>query len=128
MPQVVIKSLNKDIAFKVTLAQTPHERQKGLMYRETLNANEGMLFIFPTSDDHSFWMKNTYLPLDMVFIDENWLVVGIIENTEPMSLASRSIGRHSRYVLEVPAGTCRRYQIQKGQKIETQNINLSSVR
>lgn len=76
-----------------------------------------MLFVFPDSAVRSFWMKNTPLALDLIFIDES-RVVGIIENAVPFSLVSRSVGVPSRYVLEVHAGFARRHGIETGDRVE----------
>ena len=127
-PKVLIQTALKTIEFNVTLAVTPAGRQKGLMFQETLKDNAGMLFIFPKTEIHSFWMKNTFLPLDMIFIDENLKIVGIIENAEPMTTTSRAVNKASKYVLEVTAGTCRRFSIKSQQKITFQHINHATIR
>jgi len=126
--KTIINVEDKKVSFDVSLALTPAERQKGLMFRESLKENEGMLFVFTQTESHSFWMKNTYIPLDMIFIDENNVIVGIIENAEPMTLKSRHVSQKSRFVLEVLAGNCRRHSIQKGQRVQFENINLSAAR
>ncbi|MBL93257.1 MAG: hypothetical protein CMH56_15770 [Myxococcales bacterium] len=127
-PTVVLETSNKKINIKVSIARTPTDRQKGLMFRESLQPNEGMFFIFPHTERLSFWMKNTYVPLDIIFINEAMEIVGIVENAEPMTLESRHVEKQSRYVLEVIAGTCRKHNIKSGQKIITQDINLALVR
>jgi uncharacterized protein len=127
-PKVVIETALKTVEFNVTLAVTPAERQKGLMFQETLKDNSGMLFIFPKTEVHSFWMKNTFLPLDMIFIDERMKIVGIVENAEPMTTTSRAVNKASKYVLEVTAGTCRRLSIKSQQKVIFQHINHASIR
>ncbi len=84
---------------------TDAETQVGLMYRkEPLKDDEGMLFIFPDDIDHRFWMENTYLSLDMVFIDSTGTVVGVLDHVPPLTRDSRHVGVPSRYVLEVGAG------------------------
>ena len=85
------------------IARTEDEHARGLMWRERLGDGEGMLFVFREEDDHAFWMKNTLIPLDMVFVDSGRRVVGVVANATPGSLEPRSGGR-SRYVLEVPGG------------------------
>ena len=72
------KICTQDICFDVEIANTPAQRQKGLMFRNTLPALSGMIFVFPKSDMYNFWMKNTILPLDMIRIDENQKIVKII--------------------------------------------------
>lgn len=100
--------------FSVEVADTPEKRRWGLMYRQELGDEEGMLFVFPEERDHSFWMKNTPLSLDMIFMDGRRRVVGIIHDTVPFSTRSVSVGVASRYVLEVRAGVARRSQIAVG--------------
>ena len=73
-------------------------------------------------------MKNTYLPLDMIFINEAMKIVGIVENAEPMTLESRHVKAKSRYVLEVNAGTCRRHNIRNGHSVTTLGIDFSAAR
>lgn len=86
------------------------------MFREHMDEDAGMLFLFDKMEVQSFWMKNTRLPLDMLFLDESGTIVGIVENAEPLSLTSRSVGLPSRYVLELNGGTSRRLGIEAGQK------------
>src|SRR5262245_17335822 len=83
-------------AVEVEIANTPESQQRGLMWRRELPAGEGMLFIFEgEEEDHSFWMKNTLIPLDMIFIGADLRVVGVVENAEPRTLTGRSVGRPS---------------------------------
>ena len=126
--KVVIETAHKKLEINVVLAVTPAARQKGLMFQESLPEKSGMLFIFPKTEIQSFWMKNTYLPLDMVFIDEQMTIVGIIENAEPMTTTSRTVNKASKYVLEVIAGTCRKLNIQVQQKVTFQSINPEPIR
>ena len=71
----------KEYCFSVELATTDQERARGLMYREAVNNNSGMLFIFNQPDRHSFWMKNTLIPLDIIWLNDNKQVVFINKNT-----------------------------------------------
>lgn len=91
-------------AVEVEIASTPEATERGLMWRKELPAGKGMLFIFSAVSDHSFWMKNTLIPLDMIFIGPDLRVVGVVENAQPRTLVGRRVGRPSRYVLEVPGG------------------------
>src|SRR3989344_2335385 len=75
-------SLNEK-TFEVEIADTSLERAQGLMFRAELKEYQGMLFIFPISEKHSFWMKNTFIPLDIIWIDENFEIVYIYENAQP---------------------------------------------
>jgi uncharacterized membrane protein (UPF0127 family) len=92
-----------------------NELQKGLMYRKTLLENHGMLFDSGKLENKSIWMKNTYIPLDVIFLDDEYKIIGIVENTIPLSTMPISINQPSRYIIEVPGGTCkkRNYHIGK---------------
>ncbi len=100
--------------FRVEVADTVEKRRWGLMYRSELGADEGMLFVFPDEKARSFWMKNTPLSLDMIFMDRRRRVVGIIHDAVPFSTRSVGVGLPSRYVLEVRAGLARRKGIVEG--------------
>ncbi len=102
---------------KVEVADDDEERQTGLMFREQLAEDEGMVFLFPDERHHNFWMRNTLLALDMFFIDSSWKVVGIVENAEPLTETPRGVGKPSQYVLEVNAGFARRHGFRVGQQL-----------
>jgi uncharacterized protein len=102
------------VRLKVEIASKDAERQKGLMFREHLGEDEGMVFLFPTERYNSFWMHNTLIPLDMIFLDTEWNVVGIVENAKPLTDDPRRVDRMSRYVLEVNAGFTARYGLAPG--------------
>lgn len=116
-PQAMIPSAQGEIRVTLELARSPQEMQRGLMFRKELDEYAGMLFIYKKDGDHHFWMKNTYLPLDMLFISADGEVLGIVENAEPLTTVSRSVGIPSRYVLELNAGFCRRHGVQVGTKM-----------
>lgn len=105
---------NSTIRFKVEAASTPAEVKKGLMFRKSLAPDRGMIFVFPTEKDQGFWMKNTFVSLDMIFIGTDFKVVGILENVPKMSEQTRSVGAPSQYVLELPAGSSKKHGIVKG--------------
>ena len=92
---------------------------KGLMFqRKPMNNNYGMLFdMAPEPKIHSMWMKNTYIPLDVIFLDENMKIVGYKENNKPHSLKSIMIDKPSRYVLEMNGGTRKRFNLKINDKI-----------
>ena len=113
-PSVAIPVDDGELLFRVELANTPAERARGLMYREQLGADDGMLFLFDRTQRQSFWMKNTLIPLDMIFIDAGGTIVGIVENAEPLTMTSRSVDAASKYVLELNGGTCRKLGIREG--------------
>jgi uncharacterized membrane protein (UPF0127 family) len=103
--------------FSVEMATTEDEKQKGLMYRKELADGKGMLFDFSPEQQISMWMKNTYISLDMIFIRADGRILRIAENTEPESTAIISSGGLARGVLEVPAGTARKYGIAPGDRV-----------
>jgi uncharacterized membrane protein (UPF0127 family) len=96
---------------------SPESRAKGLMFRRTIGAEEGMLFLFPREQEHSFWMKNTVIPLDMVFVSHDWKVVGVIENVPPLTEDLQTVGKPSQYVLEFAAGTAKKVGISTGSTV-----------
>jgi hypothetical protein len=104
--------------FTVELAVDSAVRGKGLMFRRRLAADAGMLFDFGAETAVSMWMRNTYIPLDMLFADAGGVVHTIAERTEPFSEAIISPGRPSRYVLEVPGGTAERLGLKPGARLE----------
>jgi uncharacterized membrane protein (UPF0127 family) len=101
----------KILHIDIEIAGNDYEREKGLMYRHSLPDNAGMLFIFEQSGPLSFWMRNTYIPLDIIFADENRQIVTIQKNTKPLSYAQIPSKRNSKYVVEVNAGFCDKYGI-----------------
>lgn len=101
----------------VELARTPHETERGLMYRTSMPEDHGMLFYLSERDDHSFWMHNTCISLDMLFVDELGTIVGILEEVPTLNDEPRGVGRMSTHVLEVNAGWCRRHGVRAGQKL-----------
>jgi uncharacterized membrane protein (UPF0127 family) len=103
--RVVVHSKAGPAPFDVELALTNEARERGLMYRTEVPAGTGMLFVFPEEAEHVFWMKNTLVSLDMIFLGGDRRIVGIVENAEPRTLTSRDPGARSQYVLEVAAGT-----------------------
>ncbi|MBK7863650.1 MAG: DUF192 domain-containing protein [Archangiaceae bacterium] len=88
----------------VEIAATRDSRTRGLMWRRALADGKGMLFIFKEQQPLNFWMKNTLIPLDMIFIDKDLKIVGAVEGAEPKTLSSRGVPGTSMFVLEVPSG------------------------
>ena len=124
-PSVVIHSKNasaEPIRVTVELAQTAGQRSMGLMYRKRLGKTRGMLFLFDREQIHRFTMRNTAIPLDMIFINSSQAVVGILTNTKPYANGPFSINRPSQYVLEVNAGFCARNSIAIGDTIVFHNF------
>jgi uncharacterized membrane protein (UPF0127 family) len=103
--------------FSVEMATTEEEKTTGLMYRKELADGKGMLFDFSPEQEVSMWMKNTYIPLDMIFIRSDGRILRIAENTEPLStkiIPSRGLAKG---VLEVIAGTAQKYGIAPGDRV-----------
>ena len=96
------------LAFRVEIAITGRQQAYGLMNLRALDADAGMLFIFPGERPRSFWMKNTFIPLDMLFFDAKGDLVSAIANVPPLSLKSRQSLGPAKYVLELNAGTMQR--------------------
>ncbi|HEY5451985.1 MAG TPA: DUF192 domain-containing protein [Polyangia bacterium] len=124
-PTVTIDTGERKVPFKVELAVTPAEHERGLMYREHLDADAGMLFISESPRRQVFWMKNTLIPLDMIFIGADWRIAGIVENAEPKTLSSREVAAPSQYVLEIGGGLSARYGIRAGQLVDFQAGNAA---
>jgi len=104
-------------AFSVEIAQNDAERAKGLMYRKELPEGQGMLFDFQHEQEVGFWMENTYISLDMIFIRADGRILRIVENTEPLSTRIIPSGGPVRGVLEVIAGTARKLGIAPGDRV-----------
>lgn len=114
-------------SFRLELALTPPQMSRGLMYRPSMKDGWGMLFVYPQDGPRSFWMKNTIIPLDMVFISEAGVVVGIVEGAEPLTLEPRRVDAMSRYVLELNAGVARESGIVKGAQMRLENAPPSAM-
>lgn len=114
---------NEKIKISIETAITPYEQLKGLMFRESMPEYNGMLFIFPNSETRSFWMKNTSIPLDIIFISKDKKIVDIKENFEPcpksqMICPSYNSIAESMYVVEVNAGFVKKHNINISDKVE----------
>ncbi|MDD2866224.1 MAG: DUF192 domain-containing protein [Candidatus Omnitrophica bacterium] len=111
----------RDVCLRVEVADTDAQRQKGLMYRRSLPKGHGMLFIFPQEGVWGFWMKNTRIPLDIIWMDSSGRVVGIARNAQPSDLDQPPVlknDRPAKYVLEANAGFVDRHEIAVGASAE----------
>ena len=115
--KIEVSIYNKNIKFNVEIAKTIEERRTGLMYKKKLLNNEGMLFIFPREKIIQLWMKNTYIPLDVIFISENKVIVDIKKNMEKLSETIVKSKVKSRYALEFNAGLINKLDIKIGDKV-----------
>jgi len=122
-PKVTITTQDgRQVGFVVEIAETPSKREMGLQYRRDLAADRGMIFLFPAESAQSFWMKNTPLPLDMIFINRERKIVGIVEQTVPFSLDPRSVSAPSQFVLEINGGLSKRHGIKAGDSVRFEGI------
>jgi uncharacterized membrane protein (UPF0127 family) len=101
----------------IEVADNNQRRARGLMYRKSLPADAGMLFVFDEEEIQGFWMKNTYIPLDMLFVNADNEIITIHANTAPLKEWNYASTRPALYVVEVNAGYCAQKQITEGDKI-----------
>jgi uncharacterized protein len=104
-------------SFRLEIADTPELRQRGLMFRRSLAPDRGMLFVFPYEAEQAFYMKNTYVPLDMVFVTSDNRVLGVVEDARPLTLDVRGVDGLSRYVIELNAFTAKAKGIGPGTRV-----------
>jgi uncharacterized membrane protein (UPF0127 family) len=124
-PRVVVETATgARLPVTVELARTDEERTRGLMNRRQLGAEAGMLFLFSETEPRAFWMKNTFIPLDLLFIDDGGRIVGLIEQAEPLTTSPRDPGVPSRYVLEVNGGWAARHGVRPGDRVRFENVPL----
>lgn len=119
---VVLHGSQGDRTILVEVVSSPRMVERGLMYRQHLPPGEGMLFLMGEEEVQSFWMRNTLIPLDMIFIDKHFKVVGIVENAEPRSEISRSVGIPSSYVLEVNGGWSSQNGVAAGTMVKFEGV------
>jgi hypothetical protein len=124
----ILTQSGRQVAFEVEVADTPSKRAMGLQYRKDLGKDRGMIFIFPAESQQSFWMKNTPIPLDMIFINRERRIIGMIEQTVPFSLDSRSVPGPSQFVLEINGGLAKLQGIQVGDRVRFDGISTENVR
>lgn len=115
--RLTIETSAGQFAFTVEMADTWARRIQGLQHRRALAADAGMLFDYKESRPVAMWMKNTHVPLDMLFIDAGGRIVRVAEDTEPLSLTPIPSGEPVRAVLELNAGTARRLAIRAGDRV-----------
>ncbi len=104
-------------SFDIEIVSSDYELARGLKYRESMAENQAMLFVFDFADYHSFWMQDTYLSLDMLFIDSDSLVVNIAKNTTPFSEDQIYPDKPIKYVLETLAGTADKLKLEPKDKV-----------
>ena len=105
------------VCVSVETARTQSQRQLGLMYRRQLERDSGMLFFFDSESVQAFTMRNTYIPLDMIFINRDKRIAGVVENTAPLTEGPYGVAAASMYVLEVNGLFCREQGISVGDRV-----------
>ena len=125
IPALTFATPHGDVTLAVEIATTPDAIARGLMYRTQLPWDQGMLFVMGGEGVWSFYMRNTFIPLDMIFIDRGFIIAGIVHSAEPCTETRRHINRPSSYVLEVNGGWSRAYQIVKGTRVIPGYCNTS---
>ncbi len=111
---------------EVEIADDENEKAQGLMYRKSMGENVGMIFLFDEEKDQSFWMKNTFLALDIMYIAKDWKVVSIQEYAIPYNETALPSDAPAQYVVEVNAGFSDRYKIGKGTRIEFKKLETKA--
>ena len=115
---LVIHAGGSSYKFEVEIVSTPATREQGLMYRKALAANAGMLFLYPDERPVSFWMKNTLIPLDMLFLKADGSIAHIAHDAVPLDETPIDSGAPVRAVLEVKGGTADALGIREGDRVE----------
>ncbi|HEX2568359.1 MAG TPA: DUF192 domain-containing protein [Polyangia bacterium] len=111
-----------EVRVVVEVARRESERNRGLMFRDHLEPGRGMLFLFERPQPLSFWMRNTYIPLDMIFLGADRRVVGLVERAEPLTDNPRRIEGDSQFVVEVPGGWAAAHRIAPGVRAQFFNV------
>jgi uncharacterized membrane protein (UPF0127 family) len=115
-----IETQHGPVMLDVEIADTEPKREQGLMFRQHLAANQGMLFLFDSEQEITMWMKNTYIPLDMVFIGRDWRIVNIAQNAEPLSTDIISSVQPASRVLEIAGGQAEKLGLKTGDRVTFQ--------
>lgn len=115
---VIVVPDQKSQAINVQVSRSEKERSRGLMYKKHLDQNEGMLFVFNGMEERTFWMKNTFLSLDIIFIDQEGAVKKILKNVPPLTESPRKSEYPVMYVLELKAGSSDFFAIKEGSKLD----------
>lgn len=115
-PTVSFDTPKGEVTVTVEIVSTPAKIARGLMHREFLAPDAGMLFLMGEEREWPFYMRNTLIPLDMIFIASDFTVVGIVENAVPRTETNRTVGKPSLYVLEVNGGWSATHGVRAGMK------------
>jgi uncharacterized membrane protein (UPF0127 family) len=121
-PKVYLSTPSGEVSVNVEVVATEAKIEKGLMYRQHLPTDAGMLFEMGFEKDWAFWMRNTLIPLDMIFIGKDMTIAGIVENAEPLTESLRQVGKPSLYVLEVNGGWTKASGVAAGAKVRFDKV------
>ena len=121
-PKVFLATPQGELAVAVEVVSTEPKIERGLMYRQHLPPDDGMLFLLGVEKEWTFWMRNTLIPLDMIFIRRDLTIAGIVENAEPKTETLRKVGEPSFYVLEVNGGWTAAHHVAPGAKVRFENV------
>ena len=127
-PRETVSKAGGDVTWRVEIADEPQEQSRGLMFRRSMPALTGMLFDFGGSEPVTMWMRNTYIPLDMVFICPDGTIARVAANTVPESEAIVASGEPVRYVLEINAGEAAKHGLERGLRLETDGARFGGER
>lgn len=122
MPKVHIASKSGEATVDVEIVSTPAKIERGLMFREHLPPDQGMLFLMGEERAWPFWMKNTLIPLDLIFITKEMTVAGVVQNATPRTEDLRRVDTPSLYVLEVNGGYAAKHAILDGAKVTFEGV------
>lgn len=122
MPKVHLSAPQGDVVVDVEIVSTPAQIERGLMFREHLPPDQGMLFLMTEEKNWPFWMRNTLIPLDLIYIARDLTIAGIVENAEPRTETLREVGKPSLFVLEVNGGFCAAHKIAAGAKVQFEGV------
>ena len=122
VPHVIITAPRGDLVVNAEVVASEGALTKGLMFRQNLPPDDGMLFLLHEEKDWTFYMRNTLIPLDMIFITKDLTIAGIVQNAVPQTEELRSVGVPSIYVLEVNGGWAASHGVMAGQKVRFESL------
>lgn len=121
-PKVYLATPGGEVVVDVEVVATEAKIEKGLMFRQHLPVDAGMLFLMGREHPWSFWMRNTLIPLDMIFIGKDMTIAGIVENAQPLTETLRKVDKPSLYVLEVNGGWTKQQGVVAGAQVRFENV------